>query len=201
MQKIFILLAVVLSSTAYAGEVEILSHDTVPFVYESRAKNPITNKMLADILVPEYHNARDEFSKHELFAKINPDVTSSLTEAKSKSDYYLRINVDLGQYDFDNQKFPSGFSSATFIPFKNNYALLFDNVKEIEYIPLALDAAKALSGKLQTSRTITAVVYCRITGVDIRELQYTKNKVLLSHITKVDFLSDGDRLIATITPK
>lgn len=205
MKKVFFLLAIVLSSIAYAGEVEVLSKDTIPFVYESRVKNPISNEMIADILVPEYHNARDEFSKRELFAKIDPDVRNSMAEAKAKSDYIIRINTDLGQYDFDNKRFPSGFVSSTFIPFSYNfsmlYALLFDNVKEIEFIPLPLDAAKNLSGKLQRSRTITAVIYCRVTGTDIRKLQYEKSKVLLTHITKVDFLSDGDSLIATVTPK
>ena len=205
MKKIFFILAIALPSIACAEEIEILSNDTAPFVYESRAKSPISNEMLADILVPEYHNARDEFSKHALFAKIDPDVKNSMAEAKAKSDYYVRINIDLGQYDFDKKRFPSGFTSATYIPFSYNfdllYALVFDNVKEIEFIPLPLDAAKSLSGKLQISRTITAVVYCRIVDTDIRKLQYNKSKVLLSHITKVDFLSDGDSLIATITPK
>jgi hypothetical protein len=205
MKKVFFILSVVLSAIAHAEEVEVLSNDTVPFVYESRVKNPISNEMIADILVPEYHNARDEFSKRELFAKIDPDVKNSMAEAKAKSNYSVRVNVDLGQYDFDNKRFPSGFTSATFIPFSYNfsmlYALLFDNVKEIEFIPIPLDVAKTLSEKLQRSRTITAVVYCRITGTDIRKLQYEKSKVLLSHITKVDFLSDGDSLIATVTPK
>ena len=81
------------------------------------------------------------------------------------------------------------------------YALLFDNVKEIEFIPIPLDVAKSLSVKLQRSRAVIAVVYCRITGTDIRRLQHDKTKVLRAHITKVDFLSDGDSLIATVAPK
>jgi len=74
---------------------------------------------------------------------------------------------------------------------------MFDNVKDIENIPVSLDAAKSLSSKLQKNRNITAVVYCRIIGTQEQKLTWQDFKVLKTHVTKVDFLSDGV-LISTI---
>jgi len=174
-------------------------------VYESRAKLPASDEKLAEFLSADYRNARDEFTKQELLEKIKPVIKSTLTEAKSKGEYFLRVGTKLGQYDFDKKQFPSGFSSSTFIPFEirfgmevSRYAVMFDNIKEVENIPLPLDAAKSLSGKLQQSRAITAVVYCRINGTQEKQMNYRDFKVMMAHVTKVDFLTDDGALISTI---
>lgn len=200
MKNVFVmLLSLIFAQTIYAQEMERLTDDEVPFVYESRAKIPASDEKLAEYLSTEYRNARDEFTKQELMEKIKPILKSKLTEAKTNVEYYLRIGIELGQYNFSSKTFPSGFSSGTFIPFKNSYAVMFDNVKDIENIPVSLDAAKSLSGKLQKNRNITAVVYCRIIGTKEEKIQWQGDyKVLKTHITKVDFLSDDDALISTI---
>lgn len=203
MKNVFaMLLSLFCAQTIYAKDsqnTERLTDETVPFVYESRAKLPASDETLAEFISVDYRNARDEFTKHELLEKIQPIIKSTLTEAKSKGEYFLRVGTKLGQYDFNKKQFPSGFSSSTFIPFENKYAVIFDNVKEIENIPLALDAAKSLSGKLQQSRAITAVVYCRIISTQEKQLNYSAAyKVINAHITKVDFSSDDDAPISTI---
>lgn len=199
MRNIFVmLLSLICAQTTYAQETERLTDDEVPFVYESRAKIPTSDEKLAGYLSAEYRNARDEFTKNELLEKIRPVLKSKLAQAKTNSEYFLRVGAELGQYNFSSNTFPSGFSSSTFIPFKDSYAVVFDNVKDIENIPVSLESAKSLSGKLQKNRRIAAVVYCRIIGTQEKQLGWRDSKVLKAHVTKVDFLSDNDELISTI---
>lgn len=212
MKNVFaMLLSLFFVQTIYAQDAqntERLTDETVPFVYESRAKLPASDEKLAEFLSADYRNARVEFTKQELLEKIKPVIKSTLAEAKSKGEYILRVGTKLGQYDFNKKQFPSGFSSSTFIPFEirhdfgmalSRYAVIFDNIKDVENIPLPLDAAKSLSGKLQQSRAITAVVYCRIISTQEKQLNYSAAyKVINAHITKVDFSSDDDALISSI---
>ena len=203
MKNVFaMLLSVFCMQTIYAQDTqnsERITDESVPFVYESRAKLPTSDEKLAEYLYPEYRNAPDEFTKQELFEKIKPVLKSNLTEAKAKDEYYLRVSTELGQYDFNNKTFPSGFSSSTYIPYPHGYGVMFDNLKDVISIPVPLDAAKSLSGKLQRSRVITAVVYCKVIRAEEEKMQYRDDvKAVKAHITKVDFSFSDGTLISTI---
>jgi hypothetical protein len=208
MKKIlFVMLSFLSTQAVCAQETDRLTDDLVPFVYESRTAIPTSDEKLAGYLSDEYLRAPDEFTKHDMLEKIKPVIKSKLDEAKSKKEYFLRVGTTLGQYDFDKKQFPSGLSSSTFIPFDNysyvldgHYAVVFDNAKEIENIPLSLDAAKSLSGKLQQSRDITAVIYCRVLSAQEKKLNYRNFKVINTHVTKVEFLAGDGELISTVTP-
>lgn len=186
----------------FPQDVETLSDELTPFVYESRAQIPTSDEKLAEMLSSDYRNAPDEFAKHDLMQRIQPILKTRLADAKKRNEYSIRINTQLGQYDFNSKSFPSGFSETTFIPFNGNkYGVMFDNVRAIQNIPVPLENARTLSSKLQGNRRVTAVVYCRITGTQEKKVYMLYDtKFLKASITKAVFLSDGDEPIATLTP-
>lgn len=179
----------------YALDTERLTDEVIPFAYESRAEIPASNKNLARLVSIEYRRANDEFTKHELMQKIKPILKTKLDAAKSSENYILRVGSKLGKYDFERNVFPSGFSESTFIPFKNGYAVTFENGKKLEFIPLAFDKAKELSSVLQRSRRITAVIYVTITGVKEEKLNWKHNKALVTKINKVEYFTNKGKLI------
>jgi hypothetical protein len=201
MKKVFGMLFLLVSvhASVQAQEVEVLTNDEVPFVYESRAKIPTSDERLALLVSSDYRNARDEFTRQELMEQIKPIIKLKLMEARANSEYLLRIGIELGQYNFTQKAFPSGFTPNTFIPFNADYGLIFNNTKDIESVPVPLEAAKALSSQLQNSRSVTAMVYCRIVNTQEKRIGWRGDtKVLIAHVTRVDFLSNDDSLIATI---
>lgn len=196
MKFILFVIVIIFSSTTFADEAEKLTNDNAGYIYESRTKLPISLEKLAAQEVADYRNARDEFSKHEMLEKIKPELVEKLKAAKDISDYQLKVGVIIGQYDFEKNRFPSGFVDTTFIPFIHDYAVTFSNIKNIEYIPIPLDIAKDLSSSLQKSRDITAIIDCKILGTKIETLGYLQKKVLITKVSKVYFYTDDGKLIA-----
>lgn len=171
---------------------EQLTDENVPFVYESRAKLPASDETLAEFLSEDYRRARDEFTKHALMEKIAPVIKSNLADAKTKNLYFMRIRTELGQYDFKNNSFPSGFTPNTVIPFNGGkYKLRFESTQNIENVSVPLEQAKGLAEKLQRSRDATAIVFCTITGIKTEQDVFKNDiKILEAKVISAKFTLD-----------
>lgn len=190
-----IILSLLLSLNAQTAEK--LTNENIAFIYESRADLPTSNESLAKIVSIEYKNARDEFTQYELMEKIKPVLKTKLSEAKANNSYFLNVGSKLGEYDFKNNTFPTGFSEGTYIPFENGYVLSFNNIKDIENIKIPFATAKGLSKKLQKSRKITAIIYVKPSKALEEKVNWNHSKVLKADITSITVLADdGDEIIS-----
>ncbi|WP_324171121.1 DUF4852 domain-containing protein [Sulfurimonas sp.] len=190
-----IILSLLLSLNAQTAD--RLTDENIAFIYESRADLPITNENLVKTLSQEYKNARDEFTQYELMKKIKPVFKKKLTDAKANNSYFVKVGSTLGKYDFKNNTFSTGFSKDTYIPFKNGYALSFNNVEDIANIKVAFVDAKRLSKKLQRNRKITAIIYIKTSKVQVKKVHWNHSKVLNADITSITILTDdGNEIIS-----
>jgi hypothetical protein len=183
--KLVLSLSVLFSVCSYGESIRI-DDKNAPFFYESRAEIPAPNNKLAEYISTDYRQARDEFTKHDLFQKIKPVLTKRLTEAKQTSSVILKVGGSLGDYDFDQKSFSTGFSDSTFIPFDNGYAVSFTNGKDIEFLPVPMDSARSLSGHLRKSRKSSFDIYGEIVGAEEKKLRWNANKVIQVKITRIE---------------
>jgi hypothetical protein len=178
-------LAIILFPPIVFAEDTILTDESVPFLYESRAEIKAPDTALAEYISTDYRSARDEFTKHDLFQQIKPILDKKLKEAKESKNVVLRIGARLGDYDFDKKAFSTGFGEATFIPFDNGYAVTFINGEQIEMLQVPMASAKSLSSSLQKSREAKFDVYGEIVGAKEESINYFTKKAIKVKITKL----------------
>ena len=100
---IFIFLSV-FSTFSFAEDV-ILQDENIPFFYESRAEIPAQDQKLASYISVEYRQAKDEFTRHDLFQKIKPVLDKHLQTAKQTQVVKLRVNIRIGEYSLSYRIF------------------------------------------------------------------------------------------------
>ncbi len=195
---LLICLGILFSINAFSEdsiEAERISDENAFYFYESRAEIRSPEHKLAGFISNEYKNARDEFTKHDLFQQIKPVLNKRLAKAKGQKVVFVGVNSKLGDYDFDKKAFPSGFSETTFIPFDHSYAVSFVNASEIEYIPKELDSARKLASELRRSRNATFKITGEIVSVEEKTLNYRPSKVINIKINEVNtFLQSGKEI-------
>ena len=101
-----------LSTSAFAEHIRVVE-ENVAFLYEARAELPVPDEELARRVSIDYANARDEFSRHDIFQRVKPIIAKRLAEARNTKLVYLAVSTNLGDYDFERKSFPTGFSEAT----------------------------------------------------------------------------------------
>ncbi len=191
---LFCLLVIVISTSSFAENTKI-SDENVPFLYEARADIKAPKHKLAKLISSDYRNAKDEFTRHDLFQQIDPVLDKRLTEANKIKQVLLCIGGRLDNYDFDKKSFPTGFGPTTFIPFKNGYAVTFTNPENIQYISVPIESAKKLSNELRRSRKTVFNVYGEITGTKEADLDWRTKKALQVKITKIEaHLKSGTKI-------
>ena len=188
-----------LSTSAFAEHIRVVE-ENVAFLYEARAELPVPDEELARRVSIDYANARDEFSRHDIFQRVKPIIAKRLAEARNTKLVYLAVSTNLGDYDFERKSFPTGFSEATYIPFRNRYTVTFVNGVDIEYMPVAMESARSLAGKLQKTRRATAKIYGEIQGVSERKLNYLVTKALSVRITKIELSLQSGATVGSKTP-
>ena len=161
------------------------------FLYEARAEIRAPDHKLAEIISRDYRNARDEFTRHDLFQKIKPVITKRITEAGETKLVLLALGGRLKDYDFDKKAFPSGFGEATFIPYKDRYAVTFANAKDITHVAVALNVARSLAGELRRSRRARFMVYGKIVDAKEKDLNFLPHKVVDVKVTKIEILLES----------
>lgn len=112
----------VLATFCFAEDV-ILQDESIPFLYESRAEISAPEHKLAAFVSIEYRNARDEFTRHDLFQKIKPVLDKRLQTAKQTKSVKIHVKTRLGEYDFTQHAFSTGFLKLPTSPTKPNMLL------------------------------------------------------------------------------
>lgn len=193
----FFIVVMAVGKTTLAAEVR-LSDDNAFLYYESRAAVKAPDHKLAEFMSTDYRHAQDEFVKHDLMKKIKPVLHRKLDDAKNDDTVFVRVGTRLGEYDFNKGAFPTGFSETTFIPFDNGYALTFNNGEKAAFIPVAIDRARALSGKLRRSRRATVILHVKLLGVEEKTFNWARKKSINSRITKMEVQLGSGAPVASV---
>ncbi|MDE2716336.1 MAG: hypothetical protein OXI33_04880 [Chloroflexota bacterium] len=115
-----------------------------------------------------------------------------MTEGRQTKHVVLRIAGALGDYDFEKNAFPAGFSDATYIPFGRLYAVNITNASEIDFLPIEMRSARTLAGELRRSRRAVFSIYGEIASVNEEELKsFVTFKVVKVKITNMAGLPHG----------
>jgi hypothetical protein len=186
-------------SNGIAGEIQA-TDQSVPFLYESRAEIQAPDHQLATILSSDYRKARDEFTKHDLFQNIKPVLEKRLNESKQTEQVYLRVGGRLEDYDFEKQAFPTGIGEGTFIPYQNGYAISFINSKDVSYLPISLEKARALSDPLRKDRRTSMVFHCTIVKAKEQKLNWNTTKNLQVKINELDIDLNSGESVGSVRP-
>lgn len=190
--NLLVILVILILNQALAESYRV-NNDNAPFLYESRAEIRALDTTLAKYLSRDYRSANDEFTRHELFQQIKPIIVKRLNESKNVTNIEIKIKGKLSDYDFDKLAFPSGFKSATYIPYDYGYAIAFENADELEYIEVPFEDAKKLSGDLQKSRHASFQVFGKIIGVNEQRLSSRHNKVIRVEVSKIIAVLDSGK--------
>lgn len=179
MNKCIFLIALLFMATTSVAEEPQLADENIPFLYESRADIPAPDHKMASLISIEYKKAEDEFTRQDLFKVIQPVLRKRMAEAKVINSVFVRVNTTIGEYDFDKSAFPTGFSETTYIPYDNGYAATFINIKNILFLPVLLEKAKAYASLLRNSRKGIMIISADIQDAQEKELDWRHNKVLI----------------------
>lgn len=186
------------SAMASADSVRVTDVN-IPFFYESRAEIPTTEHNLAELLSVDYRKAKDEFTRMELFQKIKPVIDKKLEEFGATEAIIVLVGSRLKEYDFEKGAFPTDFSSNTYIPFDNGYAVNFNNARVLEYLEIPLNEAKKLATMLQKTRKVTFEITTIIESASEQRVDYRTNKLLTTRISAVDVKAKDGSVIHRIT--
>ena len=192
-------LFLLISCSVIYAEPERINDENAPFLYEINAEIPTPQETLAGFISQDYKNASDEFTARELFEKIKPVIEKRISEAKSINDWMILSRSRLPEYDFNKNGFPSDLSSETFVPFDNNYAVMFTNTADFQIIPVPIEEAKSFSGTLKQSRNVTMEVVGRPVRSIEKRLNYRDLKVIMLEIEKLTFKFENGTIIGTKT--
>lgn len=187
-----------ISTNAFAEATKI-SDENIPFLYESRAEIMAPKQTLAEFLSSDYRNAKDEFTRHDLYKQVGPVLEKRLVDAKTVKEVVLHVGAKLGEYDFEQKTFPTGFGTTTFIPFSNKYAVTFSNSSDLQFIPVPFESAKSLSHELGQSRRAVFSIYGEIIGTKEEDLNYSHKKVLQVKVTKIEAQLKSGTLVGSKT--
>jgi hypothetical protein len=176
-----------ISSSAFAQPIQVTG-DNIAFLYEARADLPVPDDVLAESAFTDYANARDEFARHDILQRIRPLIAERIADARETTHVYLNVGTDLGDYHFEGESFPTGFSDATFIPFRDaaGYAVTFANAADVEQLPVNVEVARSLATELRRTRRASATIYGEIQDVSEKTLNYLTYKTLNMRITKIE---------------
>jgi len=188
-------LSILLIPMGVFAESTRISDENAPFFYEANAEIKIPDHKLAQYISSDYRNARDEFTRHDLFQQIKPVIDKRLSKAKKTKAVLLRIGTDLGDYNFDKKSFSTGIGATTYIPFDNGYAVTFTNGEKIQFLPVPMDLARTLSGELRRDRSATFTIYGQVVGTKEEELGWKTKKAIKIKITKIEaILGSGTKI-------
>ncbi len=196
----FFLILCSLSATVFADNYRI-NDETVPFIYDAYSEIKTPLEELATIISRDYRDAKDEFTRHDLFLEIKPILDKRIKEAAGKKIFTLRIGGELGEYDFDKKAFKTDFNDQTFVPFRNHYAAKYINMKDVRYIPIAFEEARVLSSRLAKSRDASFEFIGEIVRAKEGILNYHSTKILELKITKLSVVLKPDVKIGEINFK
>ena len=70
-ENVRILCSLLLLSTSASAEHIRVVEENVAFLYEARAELPVPDEELAKSAFTDYANAKDEFSRHDIFRESN----------------------------------------------------------------------------------------------------------------------------------
>ncbi len=172
--KCAIFLLCFLAVEAVSAEVLRITDENIPFLYEARIKTRVPDDTLAKYISSDYENAKDEFTRRDLFQQIKPVIEERIREAKQTTEVHLRISATLGTYDFERESFPTGLTSPLTIEFENRYSVILENLEGMDLIEMPLIEAKKLSQSLRKSRTAVFDVYGVIVGTKMELGDWTK---------------------------
>ena len=180
--KVLTAVCVLLCLAVYSVGEEVRIDDmSIPFLYESRVSardRYLDDPVLAGILSQKFKMSRDEFERHEMMQTLKPEIDRRLAEGAAASEVYFDLGVLLGEYDFEKQGFPTGWSARTYIEYDFSFAVMFENGGAVSLFPIEVDVARALGRELRNSRDVIMRLRGEIVGHERRQVSNSRMRVL-----------------------
>ena len=191
------LFLLLLATVASSEEVRIDDHSIV-FLYESRAEVQAPDYRIAEAISLDYRNAKDEFTRYDLMERLKPVIGERIAEAREISSVYVVIGGRLGDYDFEQNAFPTGLGGrrSTFVEY-GEYAATFANQNSLGFLPVPMESARALAEELRRNRRVTYTIYGSIVGARELSLNRRFRKALEINVTKIEATLDSGRKVGS----
>lgn len=191
--------ALALPSSLRADDEEqaLLNPTTAPYVYEAVAAKPKGVAFVASMISADFKNAPDEFAQWDFLQKLLPVIQRKIKQVKDTPVFVIKIGHSLDRYDFDAMAFPTGFSSATFIPMRGTTnAVRFANVEKFSQIPVPIEAARKFQIALRQSRNVTLEVTVKPVSGAPDSLNGTDYDVISAEIKSFRILMPDGQVLA-----
>ena len=178
-----------------------LTQSNAPFIYEAFADVPAPTHKLAEIISSDYRDARDEFTRHDLFEQLRPVIQRRLEEARSTTAVSLLARHTLGEYDFDKGAFPTGLVETTYYSFNlkhkpwTKYEVVLANGADLTHLPVDIAHARTLASSLRTNRE----TQYQIEAVVEAAKEQGSTKRLSIRVTKLTAKLRSGRIVGTLT--
>ena len=171
---------------------------SVVFLYESRAdpgERLLEDEGLASLISEKFKTTYDEFERHEMMKELKPIIDGRLAEAAASDEVFLVVRSQLGNYDFEELGFPTGLRPNTFIEYEMSYAVMFENGAELVMLPVEVEAAREVAGKLGRDRGVLVELVGEIVGWERRRINRMTTRVLYVRVNKVEVKSAMGRVV------
>lgn len=169
-----------------AEELDVLE---VGFLYYKISHLPIPWDHFANHFA-EYRDAKDEFQRLDVLEKIKPVLEKKRNKVNSSNSFIVKFKSRLGDYNFQNNGFPTSISIGTFIPMMNyrsnvkgpDFAIRFVNGQEFSYLKLDPQEARKKVIALRDSREVIIEIEYEPHGagedlIDFREYRVIDVKI------------------------
>ncbi len=169
-------------STPARGEgSEELNDLEIGFLYYKLSQLPIPWDHFANHYA-EYRDAKDEFQRLEVLERIKPVLEKMRNKVYSSNRFVVKIRSRLGEYDFQNNGFPTNIGQGTFVPtmkLRSNmkgpdFAIRFLNGQEFSHLKVDPQEARKKVIALRDSReAIFEIEYeAKNAGEDVININY-----------------------------
>ena len=200
---LFALAFVVFASNSEAAEEKVLQLNelTSTILYFQMAPEPLPAAKMMLRLDAEGQRIKDEFEKRRFLERRKGEFTKLIHGVESGDKFVIRVKAKLGQYDFNNSRYPivkmyksmyfsySNSSSGTEGP---GIAATIINSGDFLYLNVPVNEAESLAEKLGSGREIAVVML--LTPIDAGLKSIRRNNAS-SLYRNVDFYAESARFL------
>lgn len=171
---------------------EELNDLEVGFLYYKLSQLPIPWDHFANHYA-EYRDAKDEFQRLEVLERIKPVLEKMKNKVYSSNSFIVKIQGRLGEYDFQNNGFPTNILQGTFAPTikaRSNmkgpdFAIKFKNGQKFSYLKVDPQEARKKVIALRDSRDAVFEIEYEAKNAGEDTMNYRSYRVIDAHIKKL----------------
>jgi hypothetical protein len=171
---------------------EELNDLEVGFLYYKLSQLPIPWDHFANHYA-EYRDAKDEFQRLEVLERIKPVLEKMKNKVYSSNSFIVKFKSRLGEYDFQNNGFPTNILQRTFVPTMKvrsnmkgpDFAIKFQNGQEFSYLKVDPQEARKKVIALRDSREAVIEIEYEAKSAGEDTINYISYRMIDAHIKKL----------------